>query len=111
MGNEKMMHDLIIDRLRARFAREYKDIKVNAEGNPDITLANHGLTIAVVQVETENSITTEKANIWKVLAQSGSKLILMVTQKAKVKTMELLWQQGIADKVSVGSYEIKINMP
>jgi len=25
--------------------------------------------------------------------------------------MELLWQQGITDKVGVGSYEIKITMP
>lgn len=111
MGNEKMMHDLIIDRLRTRFSREYKDIKVNAEGNPDITLANHGLTIAVVEVETENSITPEKAKSWKGLARSGSKLILVVPQKAKVKTMELLWQHGIVDKVGVGTYEIKITMP
>ncbi len=111
MDTEKLMHDLIVDRLRGRFAREYNDLKVNKEGNPDITLASHGITVAVVEVETENSITAEKANNWKALAQSGSKLILMVPQSAKVKTMELLWQQGIADKVSVGSYEIKITMP
>jgi hypothetical protein len=65
----------------------------------------------MVEVETESSITPEKAKIWKELAQSGSKLILMIPQNAKVKTMELLWQQGIADKVGVGSYEIKITMP
>jgi len=111
MDSEKLMHDLIIDRLRGKFAREYKDIKVNIEGNPDITLANHGLTIAVVEVETDNSVTPEKAKKWKEMTQSGSKLILMVPQNAKVKTMELLWQQGIADKVGVGSYEIRITMP
>ena len=105
------MHDLIVDRLRLRYAREYKDIKVNKEGDPDITLASHGLTIAMVEVETEKSITAEKAKKWKTLAQSGSKLILMVPQNARVKTTELLWQQGIADKVRVGSYEIKITMP
>jgi hypothetical protein len=52
-----------------------------------------------------------KAKIRKGPAQSGSKLILMVPQKAKVKTMELLWRQGIADGVGVGSYEIKITTP
>jgi len=25
--------------------------------------------------------------------------------------MELLWQNGIADRVGVGSYEIAVNMP
>jgi len=111
MDSEKLMHDLIVNRLRGKFAREYKEVKVNIEGNPDITLANHGLTIAVVEVETENSISPEKAEKWKEMAQTGLKLILMVPHNAKVKTMELLWQQGIADKVGVGSYEIKITMP
>jgi hypothetical protein len=45
------------------------------------------------------------------MTQSGSKLILMVPKNAKVKAMELLWQNGIADRVSVGSYEISISMP
>lgn len=111
MDIEKLMHDLIIDRLRGKFARAYKDIKVNSAGNPDIILANHGLIIAIVEVETENSITSEKAKKWKDMTQSGSKLILMVPQNAKVMTMELLWKQGIADKVGVGSYEIRITMP
>ena len=111
MDTEKLLHDLITDRLRRRFAKEYKDIKVNAEGSPDLSLGSHGLTVAFVEVETENSITPEKAKLWRELAQSGSKLILMVPQNAKAKAVELLWQQGIADKVGVGSYEIRITMP
>ncbi len=111
MDSDKLMHDMIIDRLRGRFAREYKEINVNAGGSPDIVLANHGLTIALVEVETEKSITPEKAKKWKEMAQSGSKLILMVPKNSKVKVMQLLWEQGIADKVGVGSYEIAISMP
>jgi hypothetical protein len=45
------------------------------------------------------------------MAQQGSKIILMVPKHAKVKAMELLWQNGIADRVGVGSYEIAVNMP
>ncbi len=111
MDNEKLMHDLIVDRLRGKYSKDYRDIKVNSAGDPDIVLANHGLTIAVVTVETESGITPERAKKWKEMTQTGSKLILMVPQGAKVKTMELLWQQGIADRVGVGSYEIKITMP
>lgn len=111
MDSETLMHDIIIDRLSRKFSGEYKEIMVNIKGKPDITLANHGITIAVVEVETEKNITPENAKKWKELAESGPKLILMIPKSTKMKTMELLWQQGIADKVGVGSYEITITLP
>ncbi|MGO9952461.1 MAG: hypothetical protein ACLPN1_09660 [Dissulfurispiraceae bacterium] len=111
MHNEKLVHDLIVDHLRQKLGRDYKEVTVNPEGNPDIVLANHGLVLANVEVETDNTINPEKAAEWKVLAQPGTKLILMVPRNAKAKVTELLWQKGIMDKVSVGSYEIVINMP
>ncbi len=111
MDNEKLLHDLIVDYLKQKLSREYKEIKVNPAGNPDLTLSNHGLILAVLEVETESSITPEKAEKWKEMLQAGSKLILMVPRNAKVKVMELLWQNGIADRVGVGSYEIAVNLP
>jgi hypothetical protein len=110
MESEKLLHDLIVDRLRGKFSAQYKEIKVNAGGSPDLILANHGMTLAVVEVETETTITEEKAAKWKEMA-AGQKLILMVPKNAKVKTMELLWKEGIADRIGVGSYEIAITMP
>lgn len=111
MDTDKLMHDMIVDRLRGRFTKEYREIRINSEGNPDIVLANYGLTVAVVEVETERTITAEKAEQWKEIAASGTKLILMVPKNARVKTTELLWKLGIADRVSVGSYELVITMP
>ena len=74
-------------------------------------LSNHGLVLAAVEVETESSITPEKAEKWKSLAQPGSKLIVMVPKSSRVKVMEMLWQKGIADRVGVGTYDIAITMP
>lgn len=111
MEKAKLLHDLIVDTLKEKFSGAYKEIKVNESGGPDMVLGNHGLTLAVVEVETEKSITGEKAERWKEMSQSGSKLILMVPRNAKVKVMELLWKLGIADRVGVGSYDIVINMP
>ncbi len=111
MQNEKLVHDLIVDHLKQKLSKEYKDVSINAEGNPDLILSNHGLVLANVEVETEGTINPEKADDWKGLAQSGSKLILMVPKNSKAKVTELLWQKGIMDKVSVGNYEIVINMP
>lgn len=109
--DEKLLHNLILDQLKIRLSKEYKEIKINPGGNPDLILSNHGLVLAVLEVETESTITPNKAEIWKEIIDSGEKLILIVPKNAKVKVMELLWQKGIADRVAVGSYEITINMP
>jgi hypothetical protein len=111
MGNDKLLHDMMVDFLHKRLARDYKEITINSQGGPDMILANHGLTMAHVEVETEESITPEKADEWKELAGKGTKLILMIPKNSRVKVMETLWQKGIADKVGVGTYEITINMP
>ena len=94
MLDEKLVHDLIVDYMKEKFAREYKEITINPFGSPDLVLANYGLTLAVVEVETENSMTPEKAEKWKAVAEKN-KLFLMIPKNAKVKTTELLWQKGI----------------
>ena len=120
MDNDKLIHDWLINYLEHRLSRDYKDISINLEGEkknefkghyPDLILGNHGLTLAVMEVETEKSITTEKAGEWKALSGLGAKLIVMVPNASKAKVVDLLWKQGIADKVSVGSYEINVKMP
>jgi hypothetical protein len=111
MENEKLVHDLIVEHLKRKLSRDYKDVTVNPEGTPDMVLANHGLVLANLEVETDSTITQDKADEWKKLVQPGTKLVLMVPRNSKAKVTELLWQKGIMDKVSVGSYEIVINMP
>jgi hypothetical protein len=111
MQNEKLVHDLIVEHLKRKLSRDYNEVTVNPEGNPDMVLANHGLVLANLEVETDSTITPEKADAWKELAHHGPKLILMVPKNTKAKITELLWQKGIMDKVSVGSYEIVVNMP
>jgi len=111
MQNEKLVHDLIVEHLKRKLARDYKEVTVNPAGNPDMVLANHGLVLANLEVETDGTINQDKADEWKELAQPGIKLVLMVPKNSKARVTELLWQKGIMDKVSVGSYEIVVNMP
>ena len=109
----------MVSHLKARLAKDYDEIKVNLgeEKNeysgffPDLIMSNHGMVLAVVEVETEDTINDEKAAEWKEIAESGTKLILMVPKKAKAKVIDLLWKQGLADRASVGSYELNIAMP
>ena len=122
MNNEKLIHDWLVTYLRQRLSRDYKDIKINLEGEkkaefkghyPDLILGNHGLILAVMEVETEGSVTPEKADEWSRMigAGLGVKLIIMVPKALKAKALDLLWKKGIADKTAIGSYEISVNMP
>jgi hypothetical protein len=120
MKDEKLIHDWMVSYLKDRLSRDYNDIKTNLEGEknnefngyyPDLILGNHGLVLAIMEVETKGSITQEKADKWKTLSGLGAKLILMVPKASKAKIIDLLWKQGIADKASVGSYEINVSMP
>ena len=41
MENERLLHDLIVDRLKGKFAGQYNEIKVNSGGNPDCFPSAH----------------------------------------------------------------------
>jgi len=120
MKNDTLIHDWMVSYLKDKLRRDYDDIHINLgedEHNefkgfrPDLILGNHGMVLALMEVETEKSITPEKAAEWKKLAGLGAKLILMVPRASKAKVIDLLWKQGLADKTSVGSYELTISMP
>lgn len=119
MKNEKLIHDWMVSYLKDRLSRDYSDVKINIEDKkneykghyPDLILGNHGHVLALVEVETDVSITPEKADEWKTLTGIGVKLILMVPKTSKAKVVDLLWKKGMADKVSVGSYELTVSMP
>lgn len=111
MSNEKLMHDMMVDYLKRKLSRDYKEITVNAGGNPDLVLANHGLVLANLIVETEDSLSPEKAEDWKALVQPGVKLIVMLPRSVKVRATEMLWEKGISDRVALGTYEIAVQMP
>lgn len=120
MEYSDLIHEMILGHLRRRLSREYKEIKVNNSGKkdfsyngyyPDMILGNHGMVLALLEVETHDSISDKQADRWKALSGLGVKLILMIPRDMKVKATELLWSKGIMDKVSIGTYEISVNMP
>ncbi len=120
MNNDNVFHDWMVSYLRDRLARDYDTVRINPgevknndfKGHyPDLILENHGLVLAIMEVETEGTISRERADEWKNIADLGAKLILMVPRAAKAKVIDLLWKQGLAGKASVGTYDIAISMP
>jgi hypothetical protein len=119
MTKEEFFHDWLVSHLQQRLARDYKEILANSseaqehafnDHYPDLILANQGMVLAIMEVETEETITPEQAERWKELAGLGAKLILMVPNHTRPQVIDLVLQKGLADKVGVGSYEITIKM-
>lgn len=120
MIDKELMHDWMVSYLEQKLSRDYESVKVNMQGEkkyafnngyPDLILGNHGFVMAVVEVETEETVSFEKAEEWKALARGGTKLIVMVPHALKAKAVDLLWRTGIADRAAVGTYGITVNMP
>ncbi len=119
MEREKLIHDYIVESLKTKLRAQYKEVTENITGQnrpvgehwPDLVLSEHGFVLAAVEVETEDTITEEAARRWKAIVDTGTKLIVMVPAQAKKAVTEVLWNHNMADKVSVGTYDLKINMP
>ncbi|MEW6162365.1 MAG: hypothetical protein AB1606_03450 [Nitrospirota bacterium] len=116
----ELVHEIILDHVKRRLSRDYKEIGINRAGEkkaeykghyPDMVLGNHGMVLALLEVETAESISEKRAEKWKALSDLGVKLILMVPKDMKVKATELLWAKGLMGKVSMGTYEISVTMP
>lgn len=120
MEEEHLIHDLIVSTIMKRLHKEFSDIKVNFSGErtnafkdfyPDLILYNHGMVISVIEVETEKTLSPERVEQWKALSESGVKVIVVIPKELKVKATELLWKEGIAGKIGIGTYDINISLP
>ena len=119
MEYESLTHDIILEHIRKELSRDYKEIGVNKNNEknvaykghyPDMVLGNHGMVLGILEVETEGSISEKAAERWKDLSKLGVKLIIMVPKATKVKATDLIWNNGLMGKVSLGTYDIVIKM-
>jgi len=120
MSADHIFHNWLVEYLRKKLERDYKEVRMNLAGQekeefggvyPDLILGNHGMVMAIVEVETEDTITDERGDYWKDLSGTGTKLILMVPDQMKAKVTDLLWKNNLMQNVSVGSYGLKVSMP
>lgn len=117
---DKAVHDAIVEEIRKKLRSQYREIRVNHLGEkkhefkgeyPDLILCEEGMVLAVVEVETENTFSPDKMELWKRLSGSGARLMVIMPRGMKAKLASALWDSGIAEKVSLGSYDITISMP
>jgi hypothetical protein len=65
-----LIHEMILEHLMRRLSRDYKEIKINRTGEkkveykglyPDMILGNQGMVLALLEVETAESISEKQA--------------------------------------------------
>lgn len=109
----------LIRYLERKLGRDYKGIKANVgeeryefKGHyPDLILESHGITVGLMQVETDETLKDpERPKLWRELSGLGPKLTLVIPAYTKAKVTELLWNEGLAGKVSVATYDLLIKM-
>lgn len=120
MEYRDLIHEMILEHVKRRLSRDYKEISINKKGEkkaeyggyyPDMIFGNHGMVLALLEVEASDTISERQAEIWKELSGLSVKLILMIPKDMKVRVTDLLWSKGLMDKVSIGTYEISVKMP
>jgi hypothetical protein len=120
MDREKIFHDWLIYYVKEKLSHDYSEILINVEGEahnefnghyPDLILSSYGLVMGIIEVETESTLTLENAQKWKKLLHQGARLIIIVPERSKAHITDILWQVGIAQYVSIGTYDIRLSMP
>ncbi|MCX8026624.1 MAG: hypothetical protein N3A62_02045 [Thermodesulfovibrionales bacterium] len=110
-GLKSLLKEVVIEQLKERYKKKYSDVVVDKEPNPDLVVYNHGLKIATVFVETEDSLTKQRAETWKASLKDGSRVIVLIPTNSKTNLTSILWDMNLMADISIGTYDLNINTP
>jgi len=117
--DEQFLHDWVIRKIREKYSRQYSEVHINPgdEKNrdhkgkyPDAVMVNYGQVIQIVEVETRETINTERVPKWKELSELGIKFSLLVPKEMQSEARDICWKNGLAAKVNLGAFEVSINI-
>ncbi|MGB9711422.1 MAG: hypothetical protein ACPLZA_08045 [Thermodesulfovibrio sp.] len=111
MSTEKYLKELLIQQLKQRLGRIQQELEPVTETPPDLKIISYGMVIGYIDIITEKEISADRIAKWKELLSKGNKMIIIVPKEEKLKITETLWKEGLAEKVSIGIYEINLFLP
>lgn len=111
MSIEKHLKELLIYHLKQKLGKLQQELETTQKPPPDLKILSYGIVIGYIDIITEKEISQERIDKWKELLSKGNKLIIVVPKDEKLKLTEILWKEGIAEKVSIGTYEIVLTLP
>jgi len=111
MNMEKHLKEFLTYYLKQKLHRLQQQLEPLENPPPDLKILTYGMTLGYMDIITEKEITQERLNKWKEIISEGNKLIILIPKEEKLKITEILWKEGIAEKVSIGTYEINLFLP
>uniref|UniRef100_A0A7C4AII9 Uncharacterized protein n=1 Tax=Thermodesulfovibrio aggregans TaxID=86166 RepID=A0A7C4AII9_9BACT len=111
MSVEKHLKELLIYHLKQKLGRLQQDLEPEQKPPPDLKILSYGMVIGYIDIITEKEVFQERIEKWKDLISHGNKLIIVVPKDEKLRITELLWKEGIAEKVSIGTYDVVLTLP
>ncbi|MCX8034201.1 MAG: hypothetical protein N3A00_02650 [Thermodesulfovibrio sp.] len=111
MSMERHLKEFLVYNLKQKLSKLQQEIENVKEPPPDLKILSYGMVIGYIDIITEKEIKTERIEKWKTLINQGNKLTIIIAKDEKLKITELLWKEGLAEKVSVGTYEINLFLP
>lgn len=117
--DEQFLHDWVIRQLQHKYARLYSEVHINP-GNeknyeqggqyPDAVFVNYGQVVQIVEVETAETVNSERASKWKELAGLGVKLSLLVPRESQGEARDICWKAGLAAKITISTFSVDITV-
>lgn len=111
MNTEKSLKEILINQVEQKLIKLQQKVEPLSESPPDLKIISYGLTIGFIDIVTEKDLKPERIAKWKNIISRGEKLIILIPKEDKLKIAEMLWKEGIAEKVSIGTYEINLFLP
>lgn len=117
--DEQFLHDWIIEKIKEKYSRLYKEVHTNPgkekrfefKGHyPDVVFINYGQVVLIAEVETQETINEEEAEEWKELSNLGVQLVLVVPKDMRNAAREVCWKKGIAAKIKIGFFEVVLSV-
>lgn len=111
MSAGKYLKELLVQQLKQRLSKVKQDLESVSKPPPDLKIVSYGMIIGYIDIVTEKEISSDRIAEWKNLVSQGNKLTIIIPKEEKLKITETLWKEGLAEKVSVGTYEINLFLP
>ena len=117
--DEQFLHDWVIRKVHEKYSRQYSKVHINPGeeknyefkgAHPDIIFENYDQIVQIVEVETKETITEERAVKWKKLSEIGVKLSLLVPKDMQNAARDICWKAGLVAKVNIGSFDVNLNI-
>lgn len=111
MNIEKSLKELLIHQIEQRLNKINQKVEPLSETPPEMKILSYGMTIGYIDIVTEKDLKPERIEKWKNLVSKGEKLILLIPKEEKLRIADMLWKEGLAEKVSIGTFEINLFLP